>query len=366
MRQLLTFFVSCCFLSLSANAQDLFKGYEHLFTQPLSYKIYRTIAPVKMDGLLNEASWNAAAWSTDFVDIEGDRKPLPPQRTRFKMLWDNNNLYIAAELEETHIWNYFIKRDTIVYNENDFEIFIDPDGDAHNYFEIEVNALKNVFDLFMNKPYSNGGQALISWDVKDLKVGVKISGTINNPGDTDKKWVVEMAVPFSAVSFGDNVQVPVNNTLWRLNFSRVEWDTDIAEKKYKKKKDTVAGKNLPEHNWVWSPQGIINMHRPERWGYAQFTTDKPAENSAAIVLPASEEVKKILWLVYYKEHNYFKEKRKFSALLSELNFNDAAFKIGERSYTLEIAATPGLFEAILKNNAGDTWRINQDGEIRKQ
>ena len=25
-----------------------------------------------------------------------------------------------------------------------------------------------------------------------------------------------------------------------------------------------------EDNWVWSPQGRVDMHQPEHWGYLQF------------------------------------------------------------------------------------------------
>ena len=39
--------------------------------------------------------------------------------------------------------------------------------------------------------------------------------------------------------------------------------TDIVDGKYQKQ-------NKPEDNWVWSPQGIIDMHQPEHWGYLRF------------------------------------------------------------------------------------------------
>ena len=51
----------------------------------------------------------------------------------------------------------------------------------------------------------------------------------------------------------------------------VEWQHQIVESEYRKVPDT------PEDNWVWSPQGVIDMHRPERWGYVQFSTAKPGE-----------------------------------------------------------------------------------------
>jgi hypothetical protein len=78
-------------------------------------------------------------------------------------------LYIAAELVEPDIWATIKRRDEVVYYDNDFEIFIDPDGDTHNYFEIEVNAFNTIFDLFMPKPYRNGGPALQTWDVHGLR-----------------------------------------------------------------------------------------------------------------------------------------------------------------------------------------------------
>jgi hypothetical protein len=49
-----------------------------------------------------------------------------------------------------------------------------------------------------------------------------------------------------------------------MNFSRVEWQIEAGGHQYRK----VPGK--PEDNWVWSPQGVVNMHVPERWGYVQF------------------------------------------------------------------------------------------------
>ncbi len=350
------------FSGLAVSAQAVFTGYEHLFTNPLSYKICQTKDALKMDGILNEADWKAAKWSAPFVDIEGDKKPLPRYNTRFKMLWDKQNLYIAAELEEPHIWSYLSLRDTIVYHDNDFEVFIDPDGDTHNYFEIEVNALKNIFDLFMNRPYRNGGRALINWNVEKLAVGVHIDGTLNKPVDKDKKWVIEMAIPFKSVSLGDTLQVPVHNSIWRLNFSRVEWDTEVINNRYVKKKDAKTRKPLPEHNWVWSPQGVINMHYPERWGYVQFIASPPTEVVSSVEIPASEAVKKILWLTYYKQQHFRAVKKSFARSFNDLKMVNDAYEIGNAVYLLTLESTAHSFEATLKDKlTGIGWRINQDG-----
>lgn len=251
------------FSAASAQAQNV---------EPLHYTSFHTSAKPTIDGKLSEAVWQQAAWSQDFTDIEGDKRPQPPLRTRLKMLWDDQYLYVAAELEEPHIWGKLLLHDTIIFHDNDFELFIDPDGDGKEYFEIEVNARNTVFDLFMPRPYNEGGHALITWDTKGMKTAIGINGTLNNPADKDKSWTVEMAIPFKALRLLGVPDVPKDRTVWRINFSRVEWDTEVKGGQYVKKTNPATGKPLPEHNWVWSPQGVINMHVPQKWGYLQFST----------------------------------------------------------------------------------------------
>lgn len=82
------------------------------------------------------------------------------------MLWDDDCLYVSAVLEEPNIQARLTKRDTIIYYDNDFEVFIDPDGDGHHYFEIENNARGVIFDLLLNRPYRSGGNFMIQWTVR--------------------------------------------------------------------------------------------------------------------------------------------------------------------------------------------------------
>jgi hypothetical protein len=86
-----------------------------------------------------------------------------------------------------------------------------------------------------------------------------VQGTLNDSSDQDKGWTLEIAYPWSSFQLRQpEVQQPHAGTEWRLNFSRVEW---------------TAGQPK-ENNWVWSPQGVINMHVPDRWGSLKFV-DKP-------------------------------------------------------------------------------------------
>ena len=88
------------------------------------------------------------------------------------MLWDDGFFYVGAELEDPHVWATLAKRDTVIYNDNDFEVFIDPDGDNHEYYEFEMNALNTVWDLQLSKPYKDGGRAVETWNIEGLRTAV--------------------------------------------------------------------------------------------------------------------------------------------------------------------------------------------------
>ncbi|WP_446742698.1 carbohydrate-binding family 9-like protein [Silvibacterium acidisoli] len=221
---------------------------------PLSYDCHRTSRPIHIDGKLDDAAWQKAQWTTDFVDIEGDKQPRPKYRTRVKMLWDDHYLYIAAELEEPDVKATLTQHDSVIFHDNDFEVFVKPLPSTESYYEFEINALNTGWDLFLPKPYSENGKPDNSWDIEGLKTAISVQGTLNNSSDRDRGWTVEIAYPLDAFASRQTVPHPQPGTVWRINFSRVEWT------KGKPKED----------NWVWSPQGVINMHVPDRWGYLHF------------------------------------------------------------------------------------------------
>lgn len=238
-------------------------------TTPKTYTCNYVDRALVIDGKLNDAQWENAEWSDNFVDIEGKKKPSPFLQTKVKMLWDLHYLYIAALLEEPDLWATLTNRDEIIYQDNDFEVFIDPDGDGRNYYEYEVNAFGTIMDLFLNKPYNLQGAADLSWNFKNIKSAVACQGTINEASDTDTSWTVELAIPWEAFT-ADKQMPPADGDRWRINFSRVEWDHVSQGNVYQNQTDP-DGKPLPEHNWVWSPQGTINMHIPEKWGSVRFS-----------------------------------------------------------------------------------------------
>ena len=205
------------------------------FPHPKGYVCYRTTSPITIDGALADAAWDAAPWTDAFVDIEGDKQPKPRFRTRVKMLWDDEALYIAAELEEPHVWATLTEHDSVIFHDNDFEVFLDPDGDNHLYGELELNALNTTWDLLLTKPYKDGGKAVNAWEITGLKTAVKINGTLNDPRDKDTGWTLEIKWPWKGLKELSGVAMPPKDgDQWRINFSRVEWDIEIVGRQVSK------------------------------------------------------------------------------------------------------------------------------------
>ncbi len=334
-----------------------------LLSEPKHYVCYRTDEPITINGKLDEKAWQQAEWTDLFVDIEGDAKPKPFQDTKVKMLWDDDYLYVAAQLNEEHIWAYLENHDDIVFRDNDFEVFIDPDNDAKNYFEFEINAKQAVFDLFLPHPYRHSSFALHNWDFKGLKHAVCIDGTLNDGTDKDKSWTVELAIPFSSLSFGLDSGKPDPNKLWRINFSRVEWDTKWENGKYIKLTDK-AGKQLPEHNWVWSPVGAVSMHMPERYGYLKFSKNNIGTTKDEFKLPEEEKLKSVLWAVFYRQDAYNQKNKKYTASISELG-NDINTLFDPNKYKLSIITADTQYEAKLESIDGKIkMYITNEGSVK--
>ncbi len=326
---------------------------------PRHYICYRTPVSIKVDGILSGEEWDKALWTEYFTDIEGSLKPRPPLQTRVKMMWDEDYLYIAAELEEPDIWATLRQRDTVIFYDNDFEVFIDPDGDTHQYYEYEMNAFATWWDLLLIKPYRDGGPPVNGWDIRGLKRGVHVYGTLNKPGDKDDKWTIEIAMPWEILrECAPEQKKPIAGDIWRINFSRVEWETTVKNGHYVVKTDE-NGKRLPEHNWVWSPQGIINMHAPETWGYLLFSDKTAGEGKDIFTMPPGEKEKWVLRNLYYKEKRYHDRTGTWTSSFEELGVDPGVF---DRFIAWpEIQTTGDMYEITMQGPGKTLWHIRQDG-----
>lgn len=342
---------------LSLIALNSFSQSDYDYIEPQTYICHHIdTALVQVNGKNQEAVWEKAAWSRFFIDIEGLHMEVPYHETQVKMLWDDENLYVYAQLAENHLVATLKNHDDIIYRDNDFEIFVDLDGDTHNYCEVEVNLYNTILDLFMAAPYRNGGPLVMDWSCLGMETAVAYEGTLNDSSDEDKGWSVEMSLPWWSLGMRYNPNLPGPGDVIHVNFSRVQWDYESVDGVYVKKTD-ADGKRLPEHNWVWSEQGKINMHMPEMWGHVLLATE---DNQEMPVMEGEDE----LWILrqmYYAQREARGKLGRYANTFDELGVGpwqddltpDIDMSIGQDSYEISIRLGEMIY---LIDERGHTWK----------
>jgi hypothetical protein len=327
---------------------------------PKQYVVHKTSQKPVIDGKLDEPMWKDAQWTDEFLDISQPSITTKPRfYTRAKMRWDDDYLYVGAYLEEQDIWANITEtchccapitdtcrtgtnetQNQVIFHDNDFEIFVDADGDNHYYYEYEVNALNAIWNLCLNKPYNDDGGENSTrvfgsegWDfppwssaspgAPPMLSKVHVEGTVNQPGALDKFWSVEVAIPLKSLVLNNSAQVPPRHgQYWRINFSRVEWKVEVVDGKYQKVPRgcdwNIQDDCQHEDNWVWSPQGEIAMHLPERWGFLQFSTAEQVGTTAAV--PNAEwPIRQVAMELYHAQHAFAKQNNgSFTSSLNDL------------------------------------------------
>jgi hypothetical protein len=208
----------------------------------------RADGPIEIDGSLGERGWSHAP-ELKLNDIFGRDSP----KTVAKVLWDDRYLYIAFLCEDTDIWATKRGRDDFLWEEEVVEVFVDPDGDGMNYAEFEVNPLGAELDLLIPDPKAVDPARDSTWNCKGWISAVGVHGTVENRGDLDSQWVVEMAIPLEEIlKLSRN---PSDNPLgssWKVNLCRIE-------------RPKEGGPLMLS----WS--GCISrFHEPERFGVIKF------------------------------------------------------------------------------------------------
>ena len=378
MKRLSTIMLLSLIILSAAGPDDVSAQYNHWYPrwdqwynmnriEPKGYVCYRADIPVTIDGKLDDEAWRLIPWTDNFVDIEGDVKTAPRMRTQVKMVWDDTYFYVAADMEDRHVWATLTNHDDIIYLDNDFEIFIDPDADNHMYYELEINALNTVWDLMLNIPYRDGGERIMDWSVPGLKTAVTVNGTLNDPSDNDRGWSVEFAIPWDVLAeYANRPSPPREGDQWRVNFSRVEYQPEVQladNVRLRGETRTDKDKGTRGENWVWSPQGVINMHCPEMWGYVQFTYGKP--NTVAFRPNPEQPIRSILHGIYYTQYDFRDRHDRWASSLDEL----ALYNINHE-YLAEppaITLTPDGFivtaKAIMPGGRTATMSIAQDSKV---
>jgi len=224
------------------------------------YDCYRTPDPLILDGVLDEPAWQAATGTGLFRMDTG--APGTAYPTNAWMLWDDTNLYVAFECEDTDMYSSYTQRDGPLYTQDVVEVFImDQTSTEGYYLEYEVSARGVLFDKYMTHP-SPGLQGDLSWD-SAFDATVIADGTLDNPDDTDTGYLVEMAIPL-ADAYGPG-GAPADGEMVRMNLYRIDYTTA----------DPIGGTGDNTQLITWSPTLRGAFHTPDRFGELTFHTAAP-------------------------------------------------------------------------------------------
>lgn len=170
---------------------------------------------IVIDGLLSEPAWEKAAHTGPFRRFDG--RADAGLRTEAHLTWNPEFLYLAFECQDKDVGSPYTKRDDPLYLQEAVEVFVDPDSDQGDYMEFEVSPRGILFDASFEA--RRKGMKL-SFNPSS-QVAVVVDGTLNQPGDQDNSWTVELAVPFEDMT-GRGRRPPKPGDRWRMNLFRLD------------------------------------------------------------------------------------------------------------------------------------------------
>ena len=185
-----------------------------------NYPCYQVGAPVKLDGRMGDPAWTNAPVLKFYV-LPECKEPL--YNTEVRLLYDRDYLYVGYKAWDSDVWAYFTNRDDSTCLDDCLELFFQTDPAKEPYYGFEINALGTINDAYYPRAVMAGGGHLRwnKWNCDGLKVKVGIDGTLNNPYDIDRYWILEMAIPFSELPSlaGKN---PQPGDVWQFHAARCE------------------------------------------------------------------------------------------------------------------------------------------------
>jgi hypothetical protein len=175
-----------------------------------SYQLHLkpSLAPFRIDGVLDEEAWLQADVATDFYMVLPMDTSKARVRTEVRMSYDDHHLYLIATCYHLLPGRYFVeslRRDFNFGKNDNFLLFMDPFDDQTNGFSFGANAAGAQWDGTMYE----GGKVDLSWDNK----------WISSVRQYEDRWVFEAAIPFKSIRYKKGI------TRWGINFSRLDLKT---------------------------------------------------------------------------------------------------------------------------------------------
>ena len=174
--------------------------------EAIEKKIYNTKAansPPVIDGLDKDECWNTVEWSGGFIQMQPEENKPPSQQTAFKIVYDDNNLYVfirAFDTDPDKISRIVTRRDHFMGDM--VEINIDSYFDKQTAFSFSAMASGAKGDEAITQDGNN-------WDDSWNPVWF-LATSIDDQG-----WCAEMKIPLNQLRFGKK-----DEQVWGLQVMR--------------------------------------------------------------------------------------------------------------------------------------------------
>lgn len=205
-----------------------------------TYLVKHAGSPIVIDGQADEPAWAAAA----SVPLSSPWSSGSP-KTTVKLLWDDNFLYLAADCDQPSPSN----SDEKAIGDDLVLILLNPDPsqtDAYIGVEIHPKATVDGYLAVSDQYFFR------QFHLQGVRVSTYIHGALDEPGNHERGWSLEAAIPWS--NFSDLSKQFGAGAVWTANLAR--WD----------------GQALNRHLSVWSDPRLPqpNPHAASRFGELVF------------------------------------------------------------------------------------------------
>ncbi|HAS59631.1 MULTISPECIES: DUF5916 domain-containing protein [unclassified Algoriphagus] len=176
---------------------------------------FKTSEPIVLDGILDEEIWGPEGWNSNFTQYFPSDTSQAQAQSRVKIAFDDQNIYIAAVMENTGPRKYVstsLRRDYRGEQNDGISFVFDTFNDKTNAFQFGVNPYGVQREALLANGGARGDDLNLAWDNKWYA-----KATI-----FENHWQVEAIIPLSTLRFQDGAQN------WNVNFYRI--DSHLGER----------------------------------------------------------------------------------------------------------------------------------------
>jgi uncharacterized repeat protein (TIGR03806 family) len=159
------------------------------------YQCRWTDEAIKLDGTADEPAWRDAQTIDDFrFPWQPNDKKATRAKTKARLLWDREYLYIFADLDDADLLSHVTEHDGKIWSDDVLELFLKPALDKPGYYEFQVNPAGAKLDMFIPKRSPDAYDRHRSEGTFHFDAQVALRGTPNNSDDADRGWSVEARI----------------------------------------------------------------------------------------------------------------------------------------------------------------------------